>query len=99
MTARPQPPVTVAGPIADYLLWMRVRGCAGTSIATALGIPDTFHATRHRFGTLVYRASRDIRTTQQALGHVSPANTARYTAVDVDDMRAAVLAVAGGGPR
>ena len=48
-----------------------------------LGLDVTLHQGRHRFGTQVYRASgHDLRMTQEALRHLSPASTAIYTAVD-----------------
>ena len=53
------------------------------------------HTLRHRFGTAVYSASgNDIRTTQELLGHSSPATTARYVLVNQDRLNAAVLALA-----
>lgn len=45
-----------------------------------LGIPDTGHAARHRFGTLAYQQSRDLRLVQDLLGHADPATTAAYAA-------------------
>jgi len=49
---------------------------------------------RHSFGTAVYRASGDIRATQELLGHSAPALTARYTLGAVDDrLKAAVASV------
>jgi len=47
-----------------------------------LGIPHTCHSLRHRFGTQLYRTSRDIRMTQELMGHASPATTAIYAAWD-----------------
>lgn len=48
-----------------------------------VGVPETLHQLRHRFGTQVYRASgHDIRLTQELLGHASPAVTAIYVEVD-----------------
>jgi len=44
------------------------------------GIADTFHSFRHRFATSVYRASLDLRMTQELMGHSSPQTTARYCA-------------------
>jgi integrase/recombinase XerC len=61
----------------------------------ALGIRDTYHSLRHAFGTAVYRASKDIRATQRAMGHVSVANTERYVLLVDDEMCAAVLGAAG----
>lgn len=53
----------------------------GNRFLHGLGIPSTMHQLRHWFGTAVQRQGKDIRVTQQLLGHRSPASTARYTAV------------------
>ena len=46
------------------------------------GVTGTPHGLRHHFGTQVLRASGgDLRTTQRALRHASPATTAIYTQV------------------
>ncbi len=45
-----------------------------------LGIPDTLHAGRHRFGTRVYAGMPDIRVVQALMGHSDPATTAGYVA-------------------
>lgn len=47
-------------------------------------IDGTMHRLRHRFATQLYRTSRDLLLVQQVLGHESPAQTAKYTAL-VDD--------------
>jgi site-specific recombinase XerD len=68
----------------------------GTGVATAsivsqrindhlrgLGIPATAHQGRHWFGTVAYQESgRDLRLTQELLGHASPSTTAGYAAWD-----------------
>jgi len=59
----------------------------------SLGISATLHSLRHRFATQTYVVSgRDLRHTQEALGHASPATTAIYTALDPRD-RARVAAL------
>lgn len=45
-----------------------------------LGIDETIHQCRHWFGTAVYRQSRDLRLTQELMGHSSPLTTAGYAA-------------------
>lgn len=45
-----------------------------------MGVPDTLHALRHRFGSQMYQASRDLRVTQELMGHASPTTTAGYVA-------------------
>lgn len=47
----------------------------------SLGLPYVLHQLRHRFGTQHYRLCRDIRQTQELMGHASPATTALYTLV------------------
>lgn len=49
-----------------------------------LGISDTLHQCRHYFATSVYRASRDLRLTQELLGHRDPKTTANYAAWEPD---------------
>lgn len=60
-----------------------------SSVANAhlhgIGIPDTLHSLRHRAGTVLYRKTRDIRLTQDVLGHASPATTAIYAAWSQED--------------
>jgi integrase/recombinase XerC len=46
----------------------------------ALGITSTCHSLRHWFLTGVYRASNDLRLTQEMAGHSSPTTTAAYAA-------------------
>lgn len=57
------------------------------------GIPDTAHSLRHRFGTEFYRASKDIRLTQDILGHSSPITTALYAQSDVDTAASFMAAI------
>jgi integrase len=52
----------------------------------------TMHTLRHRFATRAYRGSRNLRAVQVLLGHASIATTERYTAVDNDEIRAAMEA-------
>lgn len=42
-------------------------------------IPATMHQLRHRFGTVAYQVSRDIRMVGDMMGHRSPTTTAIYT--------------------
>lgn len=57
-------------------------------------MPDiwTAHKLRHRFASKAYRGTRNIRAVQELLGHSNVAITERYTAVDDDEMRAAMMA-------
>jgi integrase/recombinase XerC len=56
-------------------------------------LPDgwSMHKLRHRFATRAYRGSRNLRAVQALLGHASIATTERYTAVDDDEIRAAMM--------
>lgn len=47
-----------------------------------LGIGATLHQLRHWAGTKFYQATRDLRATQQFLGHASITSTTIYTLVD-----------------
>lgn len=54
----------------------------------------TMHKLRHRAASRAYRGTRNLRAVQQLLGHSSIATTERYTAVDDDEIRAAMVAAA-----
>ena len=43
------------------------------------GIDATAHQLRHRYGTIAYALSHDLRMVQEMLGHASPQTTAGYT--------------------
>jgi integrase len=62
----------------------------GKLVAAALPGTWTTHALRHRFGTMAYQGTHDIRVVQELLGHASPITTAIYTKVDNEAMRRAV---------
>lgn len=59
-----------------------------------LGIPDSLHSLRHRFGSQMYAVSRDIRMTQEVMGHNSPTTTAGYVAWSHSAATDAVEAIA-----
>jgi site-specific recombinase XerD len=54
------------------------------------GIDATAHQLRHWFATEVYASSKDIRVTQELLGHSDPSTTAGYVAYSHVDAAAAV---------
>lgn len=59
-----------------------------------LGIPDTLHSLRHRFGTrLLAAAEGNIRVVQDTLGHGSLATTAVYTRIENAQAAAAVARI------
>ncbi len=61
----------------------------------ALGGGATLHMLRHRFGTEVYRATKDLRVTQEVLRHQSPMTTTLYTKLTAGDRGLAVDALPG----
>lgn len=71
----------------------------GSLFFTSLGIGATMHQLRHWFGTYVQRATGDLRTTQELMGHASPTTTAIYTAYDNQSGRKAVAALGVDSPR
>lgn len=56
----------------------------------SLGMSATAHQLRHWFGTNVYRSSRDLRVTQELLGHASPTTTAIYADWSREEGRRAI---------
>jgi integrase/recombinase XerD len=50
------------------------------------------HMCRHTYATELYRASKDIRLVQKALGHASLSTTMIYTHIVDDDMEEAMRA-------
>lgn len=57
------------------------------------GVPATMHQLRHRYGTVAYQLSRDIRLVQNQMGHASPNTTAGYTRVSSEAAAAMVAAM------
>lgn len=73
------------------------RCSVSTAIRRAMdraGVPGVPHALRHHFCTQVLRASGgDLRTTQRAARHASPATTAIYTQVADETLNRAVFGI------
>lgn len=65
----------------------------GNAYLAGLGIPATMHMCRHRFGTQFYKATRDLRLTQEVMGHSDPVTTAGYVAVANAEARVGILAL------
>ena len=65
-----------------------------TEIAERAGIerPVSSHDLRHTFGTDVYGRTKDLRVTQELLGHASSSTTEGYTGVAAAAKRAAIAA-------
>lgn len=57
---------------------------------TSVGIPTALYGLRHAFATEVQNRYRDLRTTQELMGHASPVTTQRYTLVTDESKRDAV---------
>lgn len=55
------------------------------------GLGGTLYALRHYFGTVIQERYRDLRVTQELMGHASPITTGVYTQVTSARMREAVL--------
>jgi integrase len=79
--------------------WLFPTGLGGhltpqhVGVLVARALPDgwSMHKLRHRFATRAYRGSRNLRAVQVLLGHASIATTERYTAVDDEEIRAAMM--------
>lgn len=69
-------------------------GHVGVLISRELPRGVTPHQLRHRFATVVYRRTLDIRNLQRLLGHASVATTQRYAAPDDAQLRSMVQAAA-----
>jgi integrase/recombinase XerD len=72
----------------------RVRICQlANNYLHALGIEHTLHSLRHAYGTAIYRATRDLRLTQELMRHRSVQSTVGYTKLDPESGREAVSAL------
>ncbi len=65
----------------------------GSQYLQSVGVNATMHQLRYRFGTQAHRATGDLRTTQELMGHSSPVSTAIYSFVDQGRQYAAVAAL------
>jgi len=61
------------------------------------GAGCTLHQLRHRFGSVLYQQTRDLRMVQELLGHADPATTAGYAAWDRAAAAGAVAALPAPG--
>src|SRR5215813_6252865 len=63
------------------------------------GTKSTFHCLRHRFASLLYQGTLDLRLVSELMGHASQSTTANYAAFSRTGAAAAVasLPVPGGG--
>jgi integrase len=95
--ARELEPFTAAARRSGYLFPGHDDGhldpiAVGRTLAAALPGSWTAHKLRHRFATVAYAATHDIRAVQELLGHSKLETTQRYTAVSDDSLRRAVMA-------
>jgi site-specific recombinase XerD len=86
-------------PASGPLFWGGRTGAPVTAHAVSettnrflhrIGMPATIHKCRHRFATRLHRATRDIRLTQEMLGHVNLSTTAVYVDFDRDEAAVAI---------
>lgn len=79
-----------AGPVADHdARFISIR--AAVYFRRTLHMPGvSLHRGRHWFGTQIQRLYKDLRVTQQAMGHADPRTTAGYALVVADQVTAAV---------
>lgn len=85
----------------DGPLWPVRPVTVSTTIRAAAanaGVTMRFHQLRHRFGTAVYRQTRDLLLTQRLMRHTNPQSTAGYAAVADDAGRQAVHQIPGAMP-
>lgn len=59
-------------------------------VLDTLGLEGSIHRCRHTYGTRLLRGGTHIRVVQKLMRHASLATTATYTAVDENEMRAAI---------
>jgi site-specific recombinase XerD len=59
----------------------------------SIGVKHTLHSLRHAYGTAIYRATKDLRLTQELMRHRSMQSTVLYTLIDNDSARQAVSAL------
>lgn len=78
--------------IGDHLTADRV----GRLISDLMPVGYSAHKLRHRYATLGFARTKNIRAVQEALGHSSVATTQRYTAVSSPEVRAVAEAVGPG---
>lgn len=70
----------------------------GARALRAAGYDVTLYSLRHWFGTWVQRAYKDLRVTQELMGHATPVTTAVYTQVTGEQKRAAIDALPVSSP-
>lgn len=74
-------------PLTYYGLQARLRTAAKRA---GIALPRVIHGARHHAGTTLLRTSRNLRLTQQLLGHRDLKSTQRYAHILTDDLRDAL---------
>jgi integrase len=69
---------------------IRVSQLCNLYLHDDMGLPETLHQLRHRFGSSTYRIRRDLRMVQELMGHARPESTAGYVLIDQADAAAVV---------
>lgn len=93
-----------AGMAPRGYLWERMDGQPGPPSAMrvserinahlhAQGVNETAHALRHRFGTVLYRETRDVLLVARMMGHSSTDTTKGYVLVDPYDAAGPISAI------
>lgn len=96
--------ITAAGAAPRGYLWSRMDGQPGPPSAMrvserinshlhAQGIVGTAHALRHRFGTMLYRETRDIALVADIMGHTSTDTTRMYVLANPVDAASPIAAI------
>jgi len=93
-------PLFVAGsPVRPRQVSPTTVSLVGNRFLHDEGIEATMHQLRHWFGTHTYRASLDLRMTQELLGHSSPNTTTIYAAWSPGAAVPIVQGLSAGGAR
>lgn len=66
---------------------------AALTYFAALGVRTSLHPLRHRFGTMAYRTSKNLRAVQELMGHASIMTTSGYTLITDEERRAVIQAL------
>ena len=81
-------------------LWDETPASVSRTINTylhSIHIASTAHTLRHYFASATYQACRDLRLTQELMGHSSPQTTAIYAAADQSQAAGVVGGLSVGG--
>jgi len=77
--------------------YVRINDRAARAAITNIGVrarisrPVASHDLRHTFGSWVYGQTKDLRVTQELLGHADSRTTQGYTHIDQERKRAAIM--------